>query len=305
MNKISIKAADNSEFDAWVCSPDEPLASIHILHGMAEHCLRYQAFAETLAAAGYRVILHNHRGHGGRQPLGHYADRNQAGMGGWELLMDDIRRVQDTVCHTEPRVLFGHSMGSFIAQGYALRHGETLSALILSGSNLQPRALIQAGKGVATLLRSIQGERHLSALMDKLSFGEFNRKFRPARTGFDWLSRDNEQVDRYIADPYCGHQVSLQLWIDLFNGLLEIGDADQLRRIPAHLPVLIFGGDQDPVGQMGKGLPLLQKHFEQTGHDRVTLRLYSGGRHEMLNEINANEVFTDIINWLKEAEWKP
>ncbi|WP_430462574.1 alpha/beta fold hydrolase [Thalassolituus sp. LLYu03] len=305
MNKISINTRDNSRFDAWVLPASNPLATIHILHGMAEHCLRYQSFAEFLHAEGYQVILHNHRGHGGREPLGHFADRDQAGIGGWELLMDDIARAQNAVCGDEPRILFGHSMGSFIAQGYAMRHGDTLKALILSGSNHQPGALVAAGKTVATLLRSVQGQRHLSGVMDTLSFGEFNRKFRPHRTAFDWLSRDDGQVDAYIQDPYCGHPVTLQLWIDLLSGLQELARSDNMKKIPATLPVYIFGGDKDPVGQMGKGLPLLHKHFAQTGHDRVTLRLYPDGRHEMLNEINARDVFTDVVNWLKEAVWKP
>lgn len=304
MNKITITSTDNSQFDAWLLAHPNPLATVHILHGMAEHCLRYEAFAQALNSAGFQVVTHNHRGHGGRQPLGHYGDAGVCG-GGWQLLMDDIRCVQDTVCGDEPLVLFGHSMGSFIAQGYAIRYPQRLAALILSGSNHQATMMVAAGKLVATTLRSFQGQRHLSGIMDTLSFGEFNRRFRPNRTAFDWLSRDEQQVDRYISDPHCGHPVSLQLWIDLLSGLQEIADKKNLRRIPAQLPVLIFGGDQDPVGGMGKGLPLLQQHFAQSGHDRVTLRLYPEGRHEMLNETNATQVFTDIIHWLKEAVWKP
>ena len=304
MNKITIKAVDNSQFDALLFPVSNPIATIHILHGMAEHCLRYESFAAALNDAGYQVVMHNHRGHGGRLPVGHYGDAGING-GGWQLLMDDIRSVQDTVCGEEPLVLLGHSMGSFIAQGYAIRYPQRLAALVLSGSNHQPPLMVSAGKQVARLLKVFQGQRHLSGVMDTLSFGEFNRRFRPNRTAFDWLSRDEQQVDRYIADAHCGHPVSLQLWIDLLSGLQEIADKKNLRHIPAQLPVLIFGGDQDPVGGMGKGLPLLQQHFAQSGHDRVTLRLYPEGRHEMLNETNATQVFTDIIHWLKEAVWKP
>lgn len=304
MNKITIKAADNTVFDAWVAEHSSPIATIHLMHGMAEHCLRYQPLAEQLNAEGYRVVMHNHRGHGGRQPMGHYGDQNQAGLGGWGLLLDDISRVQQAVRGNEPLVLFGHSMGSFIAQSYAIRHPDKQSALILSGSNRHPLPLVYSGRMVARILKVFQGQRHLSGVMDFLSFGEFNRHFRPNRTDFDWLSRDDEQVDRYIADPHCGHPCSLQLWCDLFDGLIEINNSANLRKIPQQLPIYLFGGDRDPVGMMGKGVPKLERHYIQTGHDKVTMRLYADGRHEMLNETNRQQVISDVIQWLKEVVWK-
>jgi len=295
MNRISLTTAGQERFDAWLFPVSNPKATVHILHGMAEHCLRYQPFAVFLQQAGYQVVTHNHRGHGGRLPAGHFADPQQ---NGWQRLMDDIQQVQQAVCATEPLFLLGHSMGSFIAQGYAIRHGERLSGLILSGSDRQPAPMIYAGLAVAHLLRQVQGPRHLSALMNQLSFGAFNRHFRPDRTAFDWLSRDRHQVDNYIADPLCGHLCSLQLWIDLLGGLREIGQPQNIAAIPAGLPVYLFGGDQDPVGRIGKGLPALAQHFLRTGHTDVTVKLYTGGRHEMLNESNAGEVFHDTLNWL-------
>jgi len=312
MNKITISAADNTLFNAWVLDHEAPAATIQILHGMAEHCLRYESFAYALNRAGYRVVMHNHRGHGGRQPQGHYGDRQQSGMsgcgggcmGGWALLLDDITRVQDAVKGDEPLIMFGHSMGSFIAQSYAMRNPQRLSALVLSGSNSQPGFLVRGGKLVASTLRLFQGERHQSGVMDFLSFGEFNRHFKPNRTDFDWLSRDKEQVDLYINDPHCGHPCSLQLWSDLMDGLTEIARPENLRKIPADMPIYIFGGSQDPVGMMGKGLPRLENQYIQTGHDKVTMRLYAGGRHEMLNEINRQQVISDVIQWLKEVVWK-
>lgn len=299
MNKITISAADHSTFEARLWPQTSPVATIHLMHGMAEHCDRYIPLAEFLHQAGYQVVTHNHRGHGERRPRGHYADANAANMGGWELLMDDILRVQQATCGDEPRILLGHSMGSFIAQGFAIRHGDLLSGLILSGSNHQSSALFHLGRSVASLLKLRQGQQHLSGVMDALSFGAFNKAFRPNRTDFDWLSRDHQQVDRYLADAACGHLCSLQLWTDLFSGLIEIGKANNLRKIPAHLPIYLFGGDRDPVGQMGKGVPALKAFLEKTGHDNVTLRMYPEGRHEMLNETNASEVFQDTLNWLK------
>ncbi|MAD43964.1 MAG: alpha/beta hydrolase [Oceanospirillaceae bacterium] len=298
MNKIAINALDGSQFDAWLFPHERPKATVQILHGMAEHCLRYTRFAEFLQHQGYRVITHNHRGHGGRLPAGHYADPGTAGVGGWALVIDDALRVQDALCETEPRVLLGHSMGSFIAQSWAMRYGDRLSGLILSGSARQQPAMLAAGLMLARALKPLQGHRHLSALMNKLSFGAFNRPFRPNRSAFDWLSRDPQQVDAYIRDPHCGHLCSLQLWCDMLSGLRGISHAEDLQRIPSSLPVLIFGGDQDPVGAMGKGLPALAQEYQRSGHNEVTVKLYTGGRHEMLNETNYGEVQSDLLYWI-------
>jgi len=298
MNKITITAADNSAFEAWVFPAESPKATVHILHGMAEHCLRYSDFAEFLQQHDYQVLLHNHRGHGGRLPIGHFADQQEASMSGWELVIDDILRVQETACGPEPLILFGHSMGSFIAQACALRYGNRFKGLILSGSNRQPATLVHTGLLTARSMRIFKGGRHLSETMNQLSFGQFNSHFHPNRTEFDWLSRDKTQVDAYIHDPYCGHLCSLQLWCDLLGGLKEINNPHNLKKIPSSLPVLIFGGEQDPVGNMGKGLQALEQHYRNTGHQQVTLKLYAEGRHEMLNEINSGEVATDLLYWI-------
>ncbi|MDK2776485.1 MAG: alpha/beta hydrolase [Pseudomonadota bacterium] len=298
MNRIKITASDQTVFSARVASPPSARATIHILHGMAEHCDRYQPLADYLLQHGFQVILHNHRGHGERTPAGHFGDSHPDQPCGWDLVLSDIQCVHNALCGSEPYILFGHSMGSFIAQAFAIRYRNEPDALILSGSNHQPGAMVQAGLLTARLLRLLQGQRHRSAIMDRLSFGEFNRPFRPARTAFDWLSRDEAMVDAYIADPLCGQPCSLQLWIDLLSGLKEIGRAENLAEIPAAMPCYLFGGDHDPVGRMGKGLPELQRCFATTGHNDVTMKLYTDGRHEMLNEINRADVFNDLLTWL-------
>ena len=298
MNKTTIKALDGSTFDVWIFCHAKPKATIQILHGMAEHCLRYQALAEMLQNEGYRVIMHNHRGHGERRPVGHYADSRAGAPGGWDLLLDDVLRAQDALCGSEPRILLGHSMGSFIAQAWAMRYGEKLAALILSGSNSQPAFMLNAGLTLAKLMKAVRGGRHPSRTMDTLSFGSFNRAFRPPRTDFDWLSRDHQQVDAYIADPQCGHLCTLQMWCDMLTGIKSISGTENLKIIPTQLPLYIFGGDHDPVGRMGAGLKTLSQQYQLSGHNQVTLKLYPEGRHEMLNETNREEVCTDLLNWL-------
>jgi len=283
----------------WPTSAETVKGYIHILHGMAEHSACYSTFASHLNHYGYHVIAHDHRGHGNSPHLGHYSDDN-----GHEKVRDDIRLVQEKLMSDAslPLYVFGHSMGSFIAQSFAIKYGDQLAGLILSGSNYQSPLIYKAGQVVAKIEKMRIGQRSPSQLMDFLSFGAFNDKFKPTRTDFDWLSKDDEQVDQYILDPLCGFPCSPQLWIDLFNILIEISNKQNLAKIPSHLPIYLFAGDKDPVGQMGKGVPALNKQLSATDHSNVTMKLYENGRHEMLNEINAEEVFNGVTDWLTRIE---
>lgn len=296
MQQQAITTIDGRTIKVRLWLADTPKGTVHLMHGMAEHIDRYTAFAEHLQANHFDVIAHNHRGHGEDEITGHYADRD-----GWQRLIDDIVLVQQN-CIRQPDLplyLFGHSMGSFIAQGYAIRHSDKLAGLILSGSNYQNPAIYYAGRLVAKLERKRKGKQG-SALMDKLSFASFNSHFKPNRTDFDWLSRDPQQVDQYISDPQCGFPCSGETWHQLFNGLIEISKISELRKIQQDLPILLFGGDHDPVGNMGKGLPALEKKLRQSGHKSVTTHLYKDGRHEMLNETNRLHVYNDVTNWLQQ-----
>ena len=294
MQQQAISTQDGRLINVRLWLATEPKGTVHLMHGMAEHIDRYQAFAEHLQANQYDVIAHNHRGHGEEQVIGHYADDN-----GWQRIIDDILLVQQQCIRNPdlPLYLFGHSMGSFIAQGYAVRHSDNLAGLILSGSNYQNPALYYAGRLVAKLERKRKG-RQGSQLLDTLSFASFNSHFKPARTDFDWLSRDPEQVEKYIADPLCGFPCSGETWHQLFDGLIEISKLNNLKKIKNDLPILLFGGDKDPVGNMGKGIPNLEKKLRQSGHKSVTSHLYKDGRHEMLNEINREDVYKDVTDWL-------
>jgi alpha-beta hydrolase superfamily lysophospholipase len=196
--------------------------------------------------------------------------------------------------------LFAHSMGSFIAQGYAIRNGKRLAGLILSGTNYQHPIIYYAGRLVAKLESFRLKESDPSSLMDKLSFASFNNNFKPNRTNFDWLSRDTKEVDKYINDPFCGFPCSAETWHQLLTGLIEISQKDQLSKIPDALPIYLFGGDEDPVGRMGKGIPALAQKLRQTGHDNVTHKIYEDARHEMLNETCKYEVYQDVADWISQ-----
>lgn len=299
MNKkvtsITTKNGRQIQVNSWT-SPNAK-AYIHLCHGMAEHINRYDEFADYLYQQGYNVICHNHRGHGDNETLGHYSDND-----GWSNTIQDIVEVQEQSIENQelPLFLFAHSMGSFIAQGYAIRHGDRLAGLILSGTNYQHPFMYHAGRVVAKIENKRLKTSSPSHVMDKLSFASFNNHFKPNRTDFDWLSRDPEQVDQYINDPMCGFPCSAETWVQLLSGLIEISQTDQLEKIPPSLPMYLFGGDKDPVGRMGKGIPALEQKLRQTGHDNVTSKLYKEARHEMLNETCKSDVYQDVANWISQ-----
>ena len=299
MNKSTtlITADDGRKINVSSWTSPNAKAYLHICHGMAEHIDRYLEFAEAMAKNGFNVFYHNHRGHGENEILGHYSDTD-----GWSKTIHDMCAVQDGIISdkTLPLFLLGHSMGSFIAQGYAVRHGERLAGLILSGTNYQHPFMYYAGRIIATIEKKRIGLRTPSKTMDILSFASFNNHFKPTRTDFDWLSRDEEQVDKYINDALCGFPCSPETWIQLLSGLIEISDATNLAKIPSSLPMYLFGGDKDPVGRLGKGIPALEQKLRQTGHDSVTSKLYKEGRHEMLNETCKEQVYSDINTWIQQ-----
>ena len=269
---------------------------IQVLHGLGEHAGRYRRFAEAANARGFVVCVHNHRGHGpATDHPGFFADAS-----GWDCLTSDALLVQEHVCEQYPGLpvtLLGHSMGSYIAQHFAMNHGSRLSALVLSGSTWPSRVQVI----VARLLRRIISLRHSetahSPLLDKLLFADFNKRFEPARTELDWLSRDEHEVDLYVDDPLCGGPYTTGLWRDLLRGLYELGSDNAITRVPGTLPILITGGELDPVGG-DDGMGKLAMHYAQTGHSRLKVRIYPDGRHEMLNETNRDEVTNDWLEWI-------
>lgn len=269
---------------------------IQLLHGLGEHVSRYERFAAAANSRGIAVCAHDHRGHGGHGGIAGFF----AGTGGWKLVVEDVHIVHQHIREqlpTLPVVMLGHSMGSYIAQTFAMHYGAKLSGLLLSGSMWPQRMKLLPAMLLARIEALRLDRRGRSALLNKLGFGDFNKRFEPARTEMDWLSRDDREVDLYIADPLCGGPYTCGLWIDLLGGLFALGSDAALNRIPADLPILITGGCDDPVGGEDSMTRLLM-HYAQTGHQRVTIKLYADGRHEMLNETNRDEVTHDWLEWI-------
>ncbi|MFK0571042.1 lysophospholipase [Endozoicomonas sp.] len=278
-------------------------AIVHISHGMAEHSGRYQELANLLTSQGFIVYAHDHRGHGatitkadGISNQGHFGDRND-----WDNVIHDLKHVVDSIISEHPGIpcfLLGHSMGSYILQSYLSRYSPDINGIILSGSNYVPKPLLTLGKAIARLEIWRQGTSGNSPVIHQMTFADYNRKFKPNITDFDWLSRDPESVQKYATDPLCGFACTNQLWADLFQGLQEICSLDTLAKIHQQLPIMIIGGDKDPVSAPN-GLKRLEKAFTASGHENTLLKLYSGARHELFHEVNRQEIHGELIQWLE------
>lgn len=279
----------------WTCE-GKPRAIVQILHGMAEHIGRYERMARKLNEKGFVVVGRDHRGHGkDAERLGYFADKD-----GWNVILQDahdlMNETKKAYSHS-PYFLLGHSMGSFLAREFALRFSDELDGLILSGTGYFPKALTVAGKTVASLMP----KRKPSKLVDKMAFSGNNKPFEPARTPVDWLSRDEQQVDRYVADPLCGFMFTGKAYADFFGGLAALTDEKRLSNMRNDLPVYFLSGEMDPVGQMGQGVRRVAEAFVQAGMRDVTVKLYPQARHELFNEINKDEVDDDLAAWLDGA----
>ncbi|MDN7139274.1 lysophospholipase [Pseudomonas sp. JQ170] len=297
-----LPASDHCSLYVYQWLPSTPIKAVVLLaHGMAEHAGRYQRLGEALSAAGFALIAHDQRGHGRTAELGTLG--LFAPHKGWNAVVNDLGLLSQHIGQQYPGTpvfIFGHSMGSYIAQAYLMHHGASLQGAILSGSNFQPPALYRTACVIARAEAWRQGPLGHSALIEWLSFGSFNKAFKPTRTAFDWLSRDSAEVDRYVADPLCGFRCTNRLWIDLLMGLEQISQPANLKQIDPNLPILVMGGECDPVSA-GKRLKDLAGALRLAGNQHVQLQLYPKARHELLNETNRDEVTAAIIDWLEQA----
>jgi alpha-beta hydrolase superfamily lysophospholipase len=269
---------------------------------MAEHGGRYARLAGDLNRAGLVVWAHDLRGHGLNPTppvgLGHFGDTD-----GWRLLVGDAWAVSERMLATFPGiplVMFAHSMGSFLGQTLMAERGTAYRAVVLSGTNGPPGVRETLVRGLAHAQYVALGARKPGQWLAKAVMGTYNRRVTPNRTKCDWLSRDEGEVDAYAADPLCGFTLTSQSWLDFLTAKAMLGDALHLQRIPRALPVHVIAGTRDPVGEEGRGVRRLIRVYNAAGLVRVTWRFYEGGRHELVNETNRDEVTRDLIAKLGE-----
>lgn len=278
-----------------------PRAVVQLAHGMTEHSGRYDHFASFLASRGVAVIGNDHRGHGRTgewaDSMGYLADKD-----GFDRLVDDLRIIGDWAGRRwpdAPRFLVGHSMGSMLARRYIQRYGNTVAGVVLMGTVSNPGFLGKIGRGLARLEMRLTSPRHPSLFLTRLIFGGFNKRIERPKTAFDWLCRDPDVVAAYVADPYCGFVPTSGFYFDLLTGLQLIHDDSLIACIPKDLPILFVTGDADPVGGYGKGVERIVAQYRRHGLRNVESIMYPGARHELINELNKDQVYRDVCRWLE------
>lgn len=273
---------------------------VQIVHGVAEYIDRYEPFARYLAEHGFAVCGEDHLGHGRTVDDGKYGYFGK--KDGWTMVTADVRRLRRLMGERFPGVpyfLLGHSMGSFLTRTYLCKYPGTVDGAILSGTGQEKAALVAAGKAVASAVCAAKGADAVSPLVNRLSLGAYNKQFKPNRTTADWICRDEAVVDAYLKDPFCTFMPTAGMFRDMMGGLQYISSESALSRMDPRTPVYLFSGDQDPVGSNGEGVKKVYGYFKAHGTCDLTMKLYPGGRHEMLNEINKGEVYADVLAWLE------
>ena len=287
-----------------IWEPDgPPRAVLQIAHGMVEFIDRYDRFARVLAGEGILVAGNDHLGHGGsvksKDDWGFFAEKN-----GNRCVVEDMRSLQYLLRERYPSIpqfILGHSMGSFLVRQYLHTYPEDrFSGAIILGTGMQPAWLLSTGLILARIIRAVKGPRHRSRFLTKLSLGSNNKHFKPSRTPCDWLTRDQAIVDLYCADERNRFKFTASAFLDMFEGIRTLYSKKNLKKMDTRTPRLIASGSDDPVGSMGKAAPAYGRQLKALGFQDVTVKLYPGARHELVNETNHDQVDQDIISFVLE-----
>ena len=301
MQSVYRTMSDGASVAVYTWLPEQPpKAVLHIVHGMAEHASRYDDFAKTACKRGFAVVASDHRGHGktGTKSglMGYLADGD-----GFRRVVDDQKEINASIQKQYPElpvVIIGHSFGSFVTQEYIGRYGTTVKAAVLIGS-AGPNPNVSLASVLANLNCTFKGRKSAAKFMNTLVFGSYNNRIKNPHSVFDWLSRDEKEVKKYIDDEYCGFVCTAGFFQDFMRGLKRLHTQELLKGIPVDLPVLITAGLEDPVSNGGKTLKTLYRMYQNIGMQDVTLKLYENARHEILNETNKEEVKANILSWIE------
>ncbi|MDP8323146.1 MAG: lysophospholipase [Candidatus Stygibacter australis] len=304
----NFKAEDGKTiyYQSWL-PEGEPQAVVQIVHGMAEHSGSYSELANFLTENGIAVYCHDQRGHGQtagtEEDYGYLADKN-----GWQLLLEDIHQFTEIIKKSHKKLLhfiYGHSMGSSLAQNYIREWGEDIDGVLLSGIPVQSMLLMKLGEMIAKYEIRKFGSRYRSKRLAALSFGSYNRKFKHPETAYDWVSRDKEKVAAYIADPWCGGTFTSGFFADMLGGMIELSKSSMMKNIPHDLSFLFMAGEQDATNSNGKSVWKIIDFYERHGFFDIEAIFYPECRHDLKLELNREMFFADILTWLqgKIADW--
>jgi alpha-beta hydrolase superfamily lysophospholipase len=296
---------DGTRISAYRWIPEKVVelrGAVQLVHGMVEHSERYNNFAQRLTNKGYIIYANDHRGHGKTAAndgeLGHLNLKD-----GWSSILNDVYELSQLIKKENPDIpllLFGHSMGSFIARRIISDYGILFKGVILCGTGYNNNLTLNLGIAISRIQASLYGQKHRSEFINKLVFGANNNRIANPKTGFDWLSRDEEEVKKYIEDKYCGEICTSGFYYNLFSGIKELQKIRNIQGIPKELPLFIISGSDDPVGGYSATVKKLYNLYKETGIKDISIKIYNSCRHELLNEINKDEIINDIVNWIEE-----
>lgn len=293
----------NTEIHTIEWKPEgEVKAVLQLCHGMVEYIDRYHEFAEYLCSRGFYVVGNDHLGHGksvqSKSEYGFFHEKY-----GNACILADMHTLRQRTMKKYPDVpyfMLGHSMGSIMLRQYIQMYGNGLSGAILMGVvQEQPQVVLLTAQRLCRVIATFRGWHYRSKLVDNMVVGEFNKKFKPARTRADWVTSDNERLDAYVSDPLCSFVFTVNAYYHMFAGMLQMEKKESVFMIPKTLPILMAAGTEDPVGGYGKGVRKIYEKYKAAGIRDVTLQLYAGDRHELLNERDRQQVYQDISEWLE------
>ena len=298
---VFVKMDDGADIALHTWIPDGDIKGVvQLSHGMAEFAMRYDRFGTILADNGYVLYAHDHRGHGEtaktQDDLGYLADKN-----GFQRVVLDLRAMIQK-CHADfpgkKVFLFGHSFGSFVSQSFIEQFGNEIDGCMLCGSAGPRIPLTSSGACIAKIIKFFRGGHHRSTFINGMAFGSYTKRITDTKSPFAWISRDYAELSKYEGNPYCGFLCTVEFFADFFAGLTNIGKMKNINKIPRNLPVFIFAGSEDPVGEYGKSVSKLNDIYKKIGMQDLSFKLYPGARHELLNELNHEEVEKDLMDWI-------
>lgn len=284
----------------WIPDAEKPACIVQIVHGMAEYIDRYDDFATYLAERDILVVGDDHLGHGQSvkpgEPYGYFCKEDAPTV----LVRDEhrLKKMMQKQYTGVPYIILGHSMGSFITRNYLLKYGTGVNGAIIVGTGMQTKAVLLCGIAVTTMEGMIFGADHVSKFTDKASFGAYNKRILSPKTSVDWLSRNEDNVKKYVKDPMCGFVFTANGFQTLFKLIYNLHNREKLMKMPKNLPVIFLAGSEDPVGDYGRGVKQVYESFKELGMENVQMKLYPKDRHEILNEVDKEDIYGDIYRWI-------